>query len=251
MKIYGIIPARYASSRFPGKPLALINERPMIEHVYRRAAQALPEVYVATDDERIAQAVEKFSSKAILTGSHHQNGSSRCLEAYDHLPKGHDESDIIVNIQGDEPLLHPGDLHLLTGLFEDENTQMGTLAKPVVPGTRLAHGEGVFVTLSQSGYALYFSRSIIPALRDGKGKPWSEQHPYYQHIGLYAYRPAALRQFCQLPPSRLEQAEMLEQNRWLENDGRLKVALTHHASLPVDYPEDIAKIEAVLRGENK
>lgn len=251
MKTIGIIPARYQSSRFPGKPLAMIAGSPMIEHVYCRAAQVLPEVYVATDDERIVEAVQKFAGKAILTDSRHVNGSSRCLEAYHKLPRQAAETDIIINIQGDEPLLHPEDLQLLSGLFENTEVQMGTLARPVPSGTPLEHGQGVYLTLTQSGYALYFSRSIIPHLRDAHSTYWSAQYTYYKHIGLYAYRPAALRKFCQLSPSKLEEAEMLEQNRWLENDGRIKVALTPRASLPVDYPEDIAKVEAALKNEHE
>lgn len=247
MNTIGIIPARYESSRFPGKPLALIAGKTMIEHVYTRAAQAVDELWVATDHPDIYRKVYEFGGRAIMTQEEHQNGTSRCLEAFRQIGK---KATVILNIQGDEPLLHPEDLTRLSGLFADKAVTIGTLALPVSPQEVLAHNQGVFVTLTQDNRALYFSRSLIPAVRDVPLSQWASTHTFYRHLGLYAYRPESLATFCKLPESSLEKAEKLEQNRWLEHGGSIKVGLARQASIPVDYPEDIKKVEAFLQANS-
>lgn len=244
MKVLGIIPARYQSSRLPGKPLADIEGKTMIQRVYEKALEAIDQVVVATDDERIESAVKSFGGEVIMTSAEHSTGTNRCLEAYQ---KWGAEADVIVNIQGDEPLLDPNELKHLIALFEDEQCKLGTLVKAIESQAELDNRSGCFVTISKNQEALYFSRQLIPFLRDLPYEEWLGAHTFYKHIGLYAYRPAALEEFASLPQSSLEQAEALEQNRWLEHGGRIKVGFSLVESLSVDTPEDLEAVRLKVR----
>ena len=233
MKITGIIPSRYASSRFPGKPLVDIGGKTMIRRVYEQAVQAksLSEVIVATDDESIFKEVQSFGGNVIMTSASHNNGTERCAEIALTL-----DADVIINIQGDEPFIHSEQIDLLANLFTDANVQIGTLIKEHALNEELENPARIKVVLNKNMEALYFSRSVIPYLRDGIA------HQYYKHIGIYGYRKNILNEIVKLLPSPLELAESLEQLRWLENGYRIKCAVTTHDSLSVDTPEDLANI---------
>ncbi len=244
MKFLALIPARYASSRFPGKPLTDILGKPMIQHVYERAAAIFEDCYVATDDERIAQAVTKFGGRAVMTSDTHRSGTDRCREALDRVEKETGKTfDVTVNIQGDEPFLDPEQLRQLCACFLDASTDIATLVKPFSKQENIFNPNSPKVVLSTDGYALYFSRSVIPYLR-GMENPekWQAKHRYFKHIGLYAYRSEVLRAITALPPGMLEQAESLEQLRWLENGYRVKAAVTDKENYAVDTPEDLERI---------
>ena len=232
MKI-GIIPARYASTRFPGKPLALIHNKPMIQHVYERSKEAdLDDIFVATDDERIKIAVENFNGKVLMTAPYHASGTDRCAEAARMLNL--DNKDFIINIQGDEPLIRKEEINLLINMFNNPEMQIATLIKPVTNKEELNNPNKVKVVFSHSNRALYFSRSAIPHI-----PPSSAQLPSYKHIGIYAYRNDILQQITKLPISTLEETEKLEQLRWLENDFDIHVQICHHESIAIDTPEDL------------
>ena len=247
MKIQAIIPARYASTRFPGKPLALLGGKEIIQHVYERAAEVFEEVWVATDDERIAAVVERFGGKCVMTSAAHKSGTDRCREAM-HNTGLH--PDIVVNIQGDEPFVRPEQLRELYRCFEDESTQIATLVKPFTPEMGLKalknpNSPKVVVGLQQQ--ALYFSRSVIPYLRNVPEEQWLSRHTFYKHIGLYAYRAEMLDQITDLRQSPLELAESLEQLRWLEAGLNIRVGFTNHETIGIDTPEDLRKAEEFLR----
>lgn len=243
----GIIPARYASTRLPGKALVDLAGKPMIQHVYERAAQVFDQLIVATDDARIVAAVEAFGGQVVLTDVAHSTGTNRCLEAYQKWSLEHAPVEVIVNIQGDEPLIDAEDLRALLMLFEKQSCQFGTLVKAIETEAELENRSGCFAVISESrGEALYFSRQLIPFLRGVPRDQWLHQHRFYKHLGLYAYSPAALSRFAALAPSPLEQAESLEQNRWLEDGGRIAVAFAQKDSLSVDTPEDLAAIRALM-----
>jgi len=244
-KAIGIIPARYGSTRFPGKPLAEISGRPMIQHVYRRAVRArlLDEVWVATDDQRIAQCVCGFGGRVILTSPRHSTGSDRVFEALSKIERGRRRYNIVVNIQGDEPLLEPRAIDLLIQrLREDRQAQIATAVHPVSNPKQAADHHTVKVALDRWQRALYFSRSPIPFHRNGIAR-----QSYYQHIGIYAYRRPALEKFCRLKRGRLEQAEELEQLRALENGMEMAVVILPKGWPAVDEPGHIAKIERLMR----
>lgn len=237
MKVTGIIPARYNSTRFAGKPLVDIAGKPMIQHVYERAVQAavLDDVLVATDDERIYTRVEEFGGKAVMTSPDHATGTDRLAEAAAGL-----DSDLIVNIQGDEPLLAPESIEqAVLPLLKDTSVVMGTLKCRIDDTREISDPNVVKVVTDQNGYALYFSRSPIPYPREG-------EPVYYKHIGLYVYRKDFLLRFASLPPTPLEQLEKLEQLRALENGYRIKVVETDHPAIGVDTPADLEKVLAVL-----
>ena len=240
---YGIIPARYASSRFPGKPLADILGKPMFWHVYQRACRCkeLNRVVLATDDERIAAAADSFSVPVVMTRGDHPSGTDRVLEAAELLKVPADA--VVVNIQGDEPVLAPQMLGELIQPFIDPQTRVTTLVRKTIPADA-AGADAVTVTFSRSGRALYFSRSVIPFAREGTGD-W-----IYEHIGMYAFRMEALKTFVQLGPGNLEQTEKLEQLRLLENDIPIHVVVTEHISADVDRPEDIAAVARMLADQN-
>ncbi|MDR2848468.1 MAG: 3-deoxy-manno-octulosonate cytidylyltransferase [Bacteroidales bacterium] len=240
MKIIGIIPARYASTRFPGKPLAKIQDRSMIEWVYRRAVKVFPHTAVATDDERIANEVKHFGGTVVMTSPAHATGTDRCAEALLKLQQLYGETaDVVVNIQGDEPFVDAGLLLQLANCFEDDTVDIATAVRKITDEHELFNPNCVKAVVSATGRAMYFSRSTIPHLRGTEQSEWLSRHDFYLHLGLYAYRADVLAQLTQLPPSTLEKAESLEQNRWLENDYRIKVIPTKAGSFSIDTPEDL------------
>ena len=239
MKFLGIIPARYASTRFPGKPLVDIFGKMMIQRVYEQVVDVLDDVCVATDDERIFDAVEAFGGKAVMTSQNHQNGTSRCCEAFTKTGAGYD---VVVNIQGDEPFIKPSQIKLLQSCFDDPKTQIATLVKPYdssVSYDVLANSNTPKVVLNTNMQVLYFSRSIIPFVRGKDYTEWTSAHTYYKHIGLYAYKADVLKEITALPQSGLEKAESLEQLRWLENGYVIKVGITDEETMGIDTPEDL------------
>lgn len=241
-RVLVIIPARYASTRFPGKPLVDIAGRPMIIRVVERALSVCPDVVVATDDERILTTVEQYGYRAVMTSSEHTSGTARCLEAYRLLGI---EADVLVNLQGDEPFIADEQIRLLISAFiEEEMTEIATLAQPFAPETpneELANPNVVKLVRDSAGHALYFSRSVIPYLR-GVDAPWASVHTYLKHIGLYAFRTSILDKLASLPPSPLELGESLEQLRWLAAGLRIQVKLSDHATIGIDTPEDLERI---------
>jgi len=238
MKIIGIIPARYASTRFPGKPLVNIGCKPMIRRVYEQAKQAksLTEVIVATDDERIFNTVLAFGGKSMMTSLNHLNGTERCAEIADAI-----DADIIVNIQGDEPFIHPEQIDLVASCFTNADTQIATLIKEHILDDELRNPSRIKVVVNSQMQALYFSRSVIPYQRNT-----DTNTKYYKHIGLYAYRTDVLSQIVKLAPSPLELAESLEQLRWLENGYSIQCAITPHESLSIDTPEDLQLVSHLV-----
>lgn len=235
MKKIGIIPARYGSSRFPGKPLVDISGKPMIQHVFERAMESsLDEIYVATDDQRIVDRVIAFDGNVLLTSPNHPSGTDRCGEASIKLHL--DDNDIIVNIQGDEPFIQKEQIDALVALFDQPDVEIATLVKPFDNPLDAQNPNKVKVVFSNQHKALYFSRSPIPYPRD------SEEITYYKHLGIYAYRYQTLKKLITLPISSLEKVEKLEQLRWLENNFSIFVAITDHESIAIDTPEDMHKI---------
>ena len=246
MKILGVIPSRYSSTRLPGKPLIDIDGKTMIRRVYEQSQKAslLNHVVVATDDERIVKEVESFGGNVILTSTHHQSGTDRCAEVAEKI-KGYD---VIINIQGDEPLINPSQINLLAQCFEKSTTQIATLAKKIETYSELYNFGTPKLILNRASEALYFSRQAIPHLRDVKPDEWLNEHTFYKHIGIYGFLTDTLSKISNLPTSSLEKMEMLEQLRWLENGFKIKVALTEIETLSVDSPEDVEKVLRVLRG---
>lgn len=249
MKFIGIIPARFASTRFPGKPLADMDGKPMIQRVYEQVLNVLDTVYVATDDERIEKAVKAFGGNVIMTSDQHKSGTDRCFEAYTKIGNGYD---IIVNIQGDEPFIHPKQIETLKQCFNAENVQIATLVKPFRSDddfeTTLFNANSPKVVLNKKNEAMYFSRSIIPYIRGKQYTEWLPNHTYYKHIGLYAYTAQVLKEITHLPQSPLELAESLEQLRWLENGYKIKVGITEQETIGIDTPEDMEKALKFLKG---
>lgn len=246
MKFVGIIPARYASTRFPAKPLAILGGKPVIQRVYEQVAHVLDEAVVATDDERIYQAVESFGGKAVMTSVHHKSGTDRCYEAYTLLPESYD---VIINVQGDEPFIQAEQLETVKACFDDPTTEIATLVKPFTVEDGLAALENVNspkVVVNNRMQAMYFSRSIIPYQRNKDKKDWLAGHTYYKHIGLYAYKADVLKEITSLPQSNLEIAESLEQLRWLQNGYTIKVGVSNIETIGIDTPEDLARAEAFL-----
>ena len=247
MKFIGIIPARYASTRFPAKPLAVLGGKPVIQRVYEQVSGILDETYVATDDERIESAVKAFGGKVVMTSVHHKSGTDRCYEAYTKVGRGYD---VVVNIQGDEPFIQKSQLEAVKACFEDPATQIATLVKPFIPDDGLEALENVNspkVVVGKNMNALYFSRSIIPFQRNVEKEGWLKGHTYYKHIGLYAYRADVLKEITSLPQSSLELAESLEQLRWLENGYTIKVGISEVETIGIDTPQDLARAEAFLK----
>ena len=245
--LLGIIPARYASTRLPGKPLADILGKPMIQWVYEKASQALEHVVVATDDQRVLDAVRSFGGRVVMTDDH-PNGTSRCLEALNRYEAETGLSfDGVINIQGDEPMLEPSQLTELAHAMAD--APFATLVMPVVNPEDLLNESEVFVVFDAHHRALYFSRAVIPTLRGVPREKWFGTIPFYKHIGLYGYSRAALEKFITLPASVLETSESLEQNRWLEAGEVIRVGITHHDSIPVDTPADLEKVVKLLQNK--
>lgn len=241
MKILGVIPSRYASSRFPGKPLIDIKGKPMVQHVYERAKQSklLTETVVATDDQRIYDVVKGFGGNVIITSESCENGTDRCREVIEkHFP----EYGVVINIQGDEPYVHPEQIDKLCSLFENENVNLGTLAKQTHSADDILNPSRVKVVIDKNMDALYFSRSPIPFFRGKDNSEWGKNHTYYKHLGLYGYRKEALLKYNQLKPSELEAAEALEQLKWLENGFKMRVGITEHNSYAIDTPDDLKEL---------
>lgn len=241
-----IIPARYASTRFPGKPLAKIGGVAMIERVYRRAARCFDEIAVATDDERIAAAVEAFGGRAVMTSDRHRSGTDRCREAYEKLGS---TADVVVNIQGDEPFIALSQLEALKACFADDCVEIASLARPFDASRgfgALENPNTPKVVLGNDMYAMYFSRSVIPFVRGFGHEEWSQKTQYYTHVGLYGYRADVLKKLGDLPQSSLELAESLEQLRWLQNGYRIKMALTDEPTIGIDTPADLEAAEKYL-----
>ena len=242
MKFIGIIPAGYASTRFPAKPLAVLGGKPVIQRVYEQVAGILDEAYVATDDERIETVVKAFGGKAVMTSVHHNSGTA--------YTKVGQEYDVIVNIQGDEPFIQKSQLEAVKACFEDPATQIATLVKPFTPDDGLEALENVNspkVVVGNNMNALYFSRSIIPFQRNVDKEGWLKGHTYYKHIGLYAYRADVLKEITSLSQSSLELAESLEQLRWLENGYTIKVGISEVETIGIDTPQDLARAEVFLK----
>ena len=243
MKFIGIIPARYASTRFPGKPLAMLGGRTVIQRVYEQATAILDEAYVATDDERIFQAVEQFGGRAIMTRADHKSGTDRIEEAAEKIGT---QADVIINIQGDEPFIQKSQIETLMHLFDEPSTQIGTLGKRFESIEAAMNPNSPKIVTDKRGFALYFSRSIIPYVRGKEQSEWLQHFPYLKHLGLYAYRREVLREVTTLPQSPLEMAESLEQLRWLENGYRIRVGLTDEETVGIDTPDDLRRADEFL-----
>lgn len=248
MKIIAIIPARYASSRFPGKPLAQLGGKFMIQRVYEQVSAIVPDVFVATDDERILQAVNDFGGKAVMTSENCRSGTDRAEEALKNIEG---EWDVVLNIQGDEPFIQPSQIETVCRLFDDPATQIATLGKPFETMDAVENPNSPKIAVSNDGFALYFSRSVIPYIRGCERAEWLSHYPFLKHIGLYAYRRQVLREITQLPQSSLELAESLEQLRWLQNGYRIKVGLTDVETIGIDTPEDLQRAEEFLAGNQQ
>ena len=237
MKVIGIIPSRYASTRFPGKPLAMINGKTMIRRVCEQAWKSkLDAVVVATDDMRIADEVLSFGGQYVLTNPNHQSGTDRCCEALDLLDIPYDA---VVNIQGDEPFIDPRQINLLIDLISQDEVQLASLAKRIDDEDELFSFNTVKVVMDKGQKALYFSRNPIPFMRNVAREKWIEKGDFYQHIGIYAYKSAVLRRITAMQPTSLELAESLEQLRWLENGLSIHMAVTASRNISIDTPNDL------------
>lgn len=249
LKFLGIIPARYASTRFPAKPLAMLGGKTVIQRVYEQVAGVLDDVYVATDDVRIEAAVKVFGGKVVMTSVDHKSGTDRCYEA---CTKIGGDYDVVVNIQGDEPFIQPSQLEAVKACFDDPTTQIATLVKPFTADNgfeALENTNSPKVVLNKNMNALYFSRSIIPYQRNVEKKDWLVGHTYYKHIGLYAYRVEVLKEITSLSQSSLELAESLEQLRWLENGYTIKAGITDAETIGIDTPQDLEHAEQFLKSQ--
>jgi len=243
MKILGIIPARWASTRFPGKPIVKIGSKTMIERVYKQAAKSLDYVIVATDDERIFKEVKRFNGQVVITSDQHESGTDRCAEALKIFEKESGQKfDAVINIQGDEPFIQEEQIKQIAECFNDENTQIATLVKKITEAEIVFDPSCPKVILNTNSEAIYFSRSTIPYINNTEEKDWFDKFTFYEHLGLYAYKSDILDKLTKLPPSSLEIAESLEQNRWLENGYKIKVIETDHANISIDTQEDLDKI---------
>ncbi|WP_024993979.1 3-deoxy-manno-octulosonate cytidylyltransferase [Phocaeicola paurosaccharolyticus] len=251
MRYIGIIPARYASTRFPAKPLAMLGGKMVIQRVFEQVSGVLDEVYVATDDERIEAAVKSFGGNVVMTSTNHKSGTDRCYEAYTKVGAGYD---VVVNIQGDEPFIQRSQLESIKNCFSDESTQIATLVKPYTESDGIEALENVNspkVVVDNRMNAIYFSRSVIPFLRGVDKADWLKRQTYYKHIGLYAYRAEVLKEITRLPQSALEMTESLEQLRWIENGYKIKVGISDVETIGIDTPEDLERAEEFLKTKLK
>ncbi|MDD4086049.1 MAG: 3-deoxy-manno-octulosonate cytidylyltransferase [Bacteroidales bacterium] len=241
MKILAVIPARYASTRFPGKPLAMIQGKTMIQRVVEQVKKAklITDLVVATDDDRIADEVKRFGGKFVMTSTTHPSGTDRCFEA---LQKQQKTFDAVINVQGDEPFIHPEQIDQLAQLIQPEDASIATLIQPIKDKSQLFDPNVVKVITNPAGKAIYFSRQPIPYLRNIAMDDWLTNFVFYRHIGIYAYKCEVLKQITSLPPSPLEKAESLEQLRWLEQGISIRTGLTEHAQFGVDTPADLEKL---------
>jgi 3-deoxy-manno-octulosonate cytidylyltransferase (CMP-KDO synthetase) len=247
MKFIGIIPARYASSRFPGKPLAKLAGKCVIKRVYEQVTGILDDAYVATDDDRIFNEVKSFGGKVVMTSPNHKSGTDRIEEA---MTKIGGDFDVVVNIQGDEPFIQQLQIETVCRCFDDAQTQIATLGKPYADDADfklLENPNSPKIVIDNNGYAMYFSRSIIPYIRGKEQSEWLGNYPFLKHIGLYAYRREVLHEITRLPQSSLEIAESLEQLRWLQNGYKIKVGTTDVETIGIDTPADLQRAEEFLR----
>jgi 3-deoxy-manno-octulosonate cytidylyltransferase (CMP-KDO synthetase) len=246
MRFVGIIPARFASTRFPGKPLVDIGGKSMIQRVYEQVSKVLADVYVATDDQRIFDAVLAFGGRAIMTSDQHKSGTDRCYEAYSKLSGNFD---VVINVQGDEPFIQPEQIETLKDCFKSAETEIATLAKRFTEKDgfeALNSPNSPKLVVNKSDEAMYFSRSIIPFRRGAETADWISLNTYLKHVGVYAYRADILQQITQLEQSPLEISESLEQLRWLENGFRIKVGYTDVETVGIDTPEDLEKVKVLF-----
>lgn len=248
MKVIGIIPARYASSRFPGKPLAKLGGKYVIQRVVEQVGAVLNDVYVATDDERIYNTVTSMGAKAVMTRSDHQSGTDRIAEA---LEKIGGNFDVVVNIQGDEPFIQKSQIETVVACFNDADTQIATLGKKFATIEEAKNPNSPKIILDNRSYAMYFTRALAPYIRGKEESQWLNVYPFLKHIGLYAYRTGVLREVTKLPQSPLEIAEGLEQLRWLQNGYKIKVGLTEVETVGIDTPEDLQRAELFLAQQSK
>ena len=242
MRILGVIPARYASTRFPGKPLVQIDGKSMIQRVYEQAAKALSlsDVVVATDDERIADEVNSFGGKFVMTDSNHLSGTDRCAEALASFPG----FDAIINIQGDEPYIDPIQIDLVASCFNDEDVQIATLVKEIHTDAELFNTNIPKVVINSRQQAIYFSRQTIPFLRNHSTEKWLSAHQFYKHIGIYGYTSSVLLEITQLPPAPLELSESLEQLRWISHGYMIQTRLTDIETIAIDTQEDLNRLRS-------
>ena len=245
MKILGIIPARYQSSRFPGKPLIDIAGKSMIQRVYEQCLKSskLDKIVIATDDQLILDHVHSFGAEAIMTSTQHASGTDRCGEVAANFP----DFDVLINIQGDEPMIDPSQIDLLCSCFDKINTQIATLVKIINSQEELYNENTPKVILNKNLEAVYFSRQTIPFLRGKESNSWLENHTFYKHIGIYGFRRQTLSELIKLPLSSLELAESLEQLRWIENGYPIQTAITAIESQAIDTPADLEKLLAILK----
>lgn len=248
MKVIGIIPARYASSRFPGKPLAKLGGKYVIQRVVEQVGAVLDDVYVATDDERIYNTVISMGAKAVMTRPDHQSGTDRIAEA---LEKIGGNFDVVVNIQGDEPFIQKSQIETVVACFNDADTQIATLGKKFATIEEAKNPNSPKIILDNRSYAMYFTRALTPYIRGKEESQWIDVYPFLKHIGLYAYRTEVLREVTKLPQSLLEIAEGLEQLRWLQNGYKIKVGLTEVETVGIDTPEDLQRAELFLAQQSK
>jgi 3-deoxy-manno-octulosonate cytidylyltransferase (CMP-KDO synthetase) len=249
MKCLAIIPARYASTRFPAKPLAMLGGKPIIERVYTQVRRAVEDVVVATDDERIYDAVCNFGGRAVMTSTEHQSGTDRCYEA---MTKVGGDYDVIINVQGDEPFIQPEQIESLVACFDDPATDIATLVKPFSEADgieALENPNSPKVVITRDMKAIYFSRSVIPYMRGVERQEWLSRHTYYKHIGMYAFRSKTLGEITRLEQSSLELSEKLEQLRWLENGYRIGVGITDIETIGIDTPDDLRRAEEFLAAQ--
>lgn len=260
MNFIVIIPARYASTRFPGKPLAMLGGKYVIQRVYEQAIKVLDQVYVATDDVRILKAVESFGGKAIMTRTDHKSGTDRAFEAYNKIETRDrhrllSNDTVIINIQGDEPFILPEQIKELMRCFNDPHTQIATLVIPFskIKGSTLEtlrNPNVPKVVIDDNNFAIYFSRSIIPYQRNVEKDEWPSHHIYMKHIGVYAYRADVLSEITKLPQSSLELAESLEQLRWLQAGYRIKVGITDMQTIGIDTQDDLQQAETFIKAND-
>jgi 3-deoxy-manno-octulosonate cytidylyltransferase (CMP-KDO synthetase) len=244
MKILGVIPARYASTRFPGKPLAVINGKTMIQRVYEQAihCKELEKVIVATDHKAISDHVHLFHGNVLMTDERHKTGTERCCEVVERLRMDGEHYDCVINVQGDEPYIQPAQISLVAACFTDPETHIATLIKKIATPEELSNPNVVKVVIDKQGYAIFFSRSIIPFVQGKAQSEWLSETTFYKHIGIYGYLTPVLQKIVSLPPSELELAESLEQLRWLENGQTIKTHITGFESIAIDTPADLLKI---------
>lgn len=249
MKYVAIIPARYASTRFPGKPLAMLGGKTVIQRVYEQVSKQMDAAWVATDDSRIFDHVQSWGGNVVMTSTSHRSGTDRIEEAMEKIEQMGESYDVVVNVQGDEPFIQPEQIESVCKCFDDADTQIATLG--------IRFGENIDainnpnspkIVVDNKGFAMYFSRSVIPFIRGKQMEEWAQAFPFMKHIGMYAYRREVLRQVTSLPQSSLEIAESLEQLRWLQNGYRIKVGETMTETIGIDTPEDLAKAELLING---